>query len=136
MPLAPSCRHCAFYQPNASRCRRHAPSLGFEELELPYWPLVKPADRCGASAPVRDGSETVSCGRCVHWFQPDGVGIRPDYRQGMSVAWWEQSGFCTKFAPTPSNDEERTAHWRVTHVSDRCGDGEEAKPDPTPLLPL
>lgn len=124
--MVQSCRDCAFYQPSVSRCRRHAPGLGFEELELTYWPLVKPTDRCSDSAEITDGTDTVSCGRCIHWLQPGGVGIQPDYRQGFSVEWWERAGYCTRYAPTPSNDEQRRAWWRVTHTSDRCGDGEEA----------
>jgi hypothetical protein len=110
-----------------SRCRRHAPGIGFEELELTYWPLVKATDRCGAGQVVDDGTETTSCARCLHWFQPGGQPISPKYRQGKSVEWWEQSGYCTRFAPGPSNDHSRQAYWRVTHSADRCGDGEEAE---------
>ena len=99
----------------------------FEEMELAYWPLVQPTDRCGAGETVNDGTETVACRQCIHWFQPGGVGIRPDYRQGLSVEWWEHSGYCTRFAPGPSSDEDRRAWFRVTHASDRCGDGEEVK---------
>jgi hypothetical protein len=134
-PLAASCRQCAFFQAPASRCRRHAPGIGSEEMELTYWPLVKPADRCGAGQTVDDGTETTACGRCIHWVQPDGVGIRPDYRQGLGVEWWEKSGYCTRFAPVPNNDEEKRSFWRCTHASDRCGDGEEAEvDDPGPDL--
>jgi hypothetical protein len=47
----------------------------------------------------------------------------------MTVEWWERSGYCTRYAPGPSSEEERKAFWRITHVTDRCGDGEEPKVD-------
>lgn len=135
MTLAASCRECAFFQASATRCRRHAPGTAFEELELTYWPLVKPSDRCGASEEIGDGSETVSCGRCIYWWQPNDEGIKPNYRQGKSVEWWERSGYCTRYAPGPSNDEEKRAWWRVTHTLDRCGDGEAVKIDDDDATP-
>ena len=125
-PLPASCARCASFQPPVSRCRRHAPGIGFEELELTYWPLVKATDRCGDGQVVDDGTETVlrSLPPLVPAWRPP---ISPKYRQGKSVEWWEQSGYCTRFAPGPSNDHSRQAYWRVTHSADRCGDGEEAE---------
>ena len=55
--------------------------------------------------------------------------MRPDYKHGMGSAWWELSGFCTRYAPSPSAEEDRRAEWRVTHVQAGCGDGEQIPAD-------
>ncbi|MDB5243763.1 MAG: hypothetical protein JWP57_4389 [Spirosoma sp.] len=125
MPLPRSCSGCAFFQPKGTLCRRHASGPGNEEWELVRWPLVRPVDRCGVGVEIEDGKEgTVSCGHCIHWLQPDDDGLKPDYRQGLSREWWKEAGYCTRFSPSPSTEEDRKTFWRVTHSSDRCGDGE------------
>lgn len=125
MPLPRSCTECAFFQPKGALCRRHAAGTGNEEWEIVRWPQVKPTDRCGVGAEIEDGEEgTVSCAHCIHWLQPGDDGLKPDYPQGLPREWWKEAGFCTRFAPSPSSEEDRKTHWRVTHASDRCGDGE------------
>lgn len=124
-PLPQNCAACVYYPPGGT-CRRHAPSPGTEAFELVYWPKVKPIDRCGSGAAAGDGDGpgVVRCETCIHWFQPGGVGIKPDYRQGRSVEWWASSGYCTRFAPSPSSENDRKTMWRVTSAIDGCGDGQ------------
>lgn len=126
MALPKSCAECSFYDTKASRCRRHAPGSGFAEMEIAFWPIV-PADfRCGSGIKVGGGSEgPVSCQTCLHWYQPGGKGIAPEYLQDLGAAWWKDSGYCTRYAPSPSSNAERRAWHRISNAKDRCGDGEE-----------
>jgi hypothetical protein len=43
----------------------------------------------------------------------------------LPAEWWAASGYCTRFAPSPSADDDRKVHWRVTHAEDGCGDGDQ-----------
>ena len=130
--LPASCADCV-YRPShplpGVSCRRHAPSPGEEEFEPVHWPKVLPDDRCGSGAAVGDGTGpgVVSCQACMHWYQPRGLAVKPDYRKGRSVEWWAESGYCTRLAPSPSAEEERKIFWRVTHASESCGDGDAAQ---------
>ena len=65
----------------------------------------------------------VPCGRCIHWYQPNGTPLEPEYRQGRPAEWWKRTGLCTRFAPSPSTDEYAKTFWRITH----SGDGEMPK---------
>jgi len=130
-PLLPqNCAGCVYYPPSGT-CQRHAPSPGTEAFELVYWPKVKPIDRCGSGAAAGDGDGpgVVRCETCIHWFQPGGVGLKPDYRQGRTVEWWASSGYCTRFAPSPSSENDRKTLWRVTSADQGCGDGQAIEQD-------
>ena len=132
-PLPQNCAACVYY-PTGKTCQRHAPSPGTEAFELVYWPRVKPADRCGSGAAVGNGDEpdapgVVACQACIHWYQPGGAGIKPDYRQGRPVEWWASSGYCTRFAPSPSSENDRKTMWRVTSAIEGCGDGQVVQQD-------
>lgn len=126
MALPSSCAACAFF--TASLCRRHAPSTTEEELQFVEWPKVAPAARCGSGALQEEGKPPliVRCEVCIHWFQPGGQPIKPEYLRSHSREWWEHSGFCTRFAPSPSSEPDRKVFWKVTHAEDSCGDAEEA----------
>lgn len=123
--LPATCADCVYHVTVGRLCRRHAPGPTTETCEITRWPVVRPTSRCGAGAAVGDGDGPgpVQCGWCVHWLQPDGQGVIPDYPQGFPRAWWEQSGYCTRHAPSPSAEEDRLTEWRVVHVHDACGDG-------------
>lgn len=125
-PLPARCSECVFHPAQGDLCRRHAPAPGQESFEVAKWPLVRPNDRCGAGAAVGngDGPGITPCGWCIHWLRPDDEGVKPDYRQGLSRDWWDQSGYCTRHAPSPSSEEGRRTNWRVTGAHDGCGDGE------------
>jgi len=131
-PALPAhCAACVYYPRSPApggRCRRHAPSPGYDAFEVAHWPAVPPDGRCGSGAAVTDGTGpgTVTCGSCAHWLRPDGEPVRPDYRRGLPGGWWSDSGYCTRLAPSPSGEEDRRAFWRVTHAADGCGDGDEA----------
>lgn len=131
-PLPQNCAACVYYPPGGT-CRRHAPSPGTDKFELVYWSKVKPIDRCGSGAAVgnddRDGPGITRCESCVHWFQPNGIGLTPYSRQGRSVEWWASSGYCTRFAPSPSAEADRKTLWRVTASVDGCGDGQASEQD-------
>lgn len=132
--LPKSCSDCVYRISKEGHCQRHAISPGVETFEIARWPLVRSTDRCGAGAAVGDGTGPciTQCGWCVHWLQPNGQGVKPDYRSGLSKEWWEQSGYCTRMAPSPSTEENRRTEWRVTNARDGCGDGvriEEAEED-------
>src|ERR1700733_3967604 len=131
-PRPASCAGCVFY-PAGGLCRRHAPSPTTEEFELTHWPSVRPVDRCGSGLAVTDGdgAGVTMCEACLHWLQPADEPLKPAFRQGRSVEWWAQSGYCTRFAPSPSPDEDRRrTYWRVTHAHDCCGDGEYVELSP------
>lgn len=137
--LPANCAQCVFRPATPAPggvCRRHAPSPGHEEHELVYWPPVRATDRCGDGASVMDGQGpgVVACRICDHWLQPDGRGIQPDYDQGLPAAWWAESGYCTRRAPSPSTEDDRETHWRVTHAEEGCGDGQRVKAPATPPL--
>lgn len=127
--LPTSCQECVFHRmEQGSRaeeviCRRHAPSpVEGVSLQLAYWPQVHV--RCGAGADVRQpgDAEVIPCVDCVHWFQPNGIGFQPKYREGKSPEWWEHTGYCTAHAPYPTT-EKRIVTPCATHASAGCGDG-------------
>lgn len=130
--LPQNCAACVFRPATSGLCQRHAPSPGTETFEIARWPLVKPTNRCGAGAAVGDGSgpALTTCAWCIHWLQPEGQGVEPDYRQGLSLEWWEQSGYCTRLAPSPSTEENRPTEWRVTNAHSGCGDGDRISTQP------
>lgn len=129
-PLPQNCAACVFYPPGQT-CRRHAPSPGTEEFDLVYWPRVSPTSRCGSGAAATDGEGPgiVLCQACVHWYQPPG-GIKPYTRQGKSVGWWTEAGWCQRFAPSPSSENDRKVYWKATNgLADGCGDGQAIPQD-------
>lgn len=97
-----------------------------------HWPKVRESDRCGDGAVLSDGSGpgVVQCQACIHWLQPQGEPVKPDYRKGLPVEWWAASGYCTRRAPSPSADDDRKVFWRVTHADDACGDGKDVIAEP------
>ena len=126
--LPANCGACAYRPPfplPGTFCRRHAPSPGQDEFDLVHWPAVKATDRCGDGASLGDGTGpgVVACQSCIHWHQPDGQPVKPDYRKGLSAEWWAAGGYCTRRAPAPSAEDDRKVYWRVTHAADSCGDG-------------
>ncbi len=128
--LAPCCNLCVYYPPGGF-CRRHAPTPGQDEFDLVHWPKVKPADRCGDGVALSDGTGpgVVACQACLHWHQPDGQPVRPDYRKGLPIKWWAASGYCTRRAPSPAAEDDRKVYWPVTHAADSCGDGAQVDVD-------
>lgn len=125
VPLPASCRVCVYYTAQ-SRCVRHAPSQGPDELEIAYWPVKKPTDRCGQGAAITDGtgSNPTRCQSCLHWWLPGGVPVNPDgYRKGLPQSWWDQAGLCTSSAPMPSTEDDQKTFHRVTNAMAECGDG-------------
>ena len=127
VPLPQNCAACVYRLGERGLCQRHSPPPTTESFEVARWPLVRPTDRCGVGAAVGEGSgpSVTGCAWCIHWLQPDGQGGEPDYRQGLSHDWWEQSGYCTKLAPSPSAEEDHKTYWRVTNAHDGCGAGEQ-----------
>ena len=127
--LPQACTACAFFVADANgalgTCTRHAPSTSQNEFEIVHWPKVLPTDRCGVGVSITHvGACVVYCQACVHWLQPRGSGVVPEYRQGSPMEWWAESGICTRFAPSPVVDDDTRIYWRVTHSSSHCGDGE------------
>ena len=129
LPSAENCSACRYFSSPDSRCRRHAPPPGRDEFELAFWPVVSPADRCGDSAAVGNHGKPgiVRCHTCRDWFRPDREGIKPDYRNGLTVQWWAESGYCTRIAPSPSSEDDRRVRWKVTHKDAGCADGEAVR---------
>lgn len=130
--LPANCEVCAFAE-HATKlhCTRHAPAPGREDFEIVYWPVVAPGARCGqGSARLRAEVIDYNCESCMHWFQPDGVGLKPDYRGGLSAEWWARSGYCTRLAPSPSSEEDQRISWKVTHAAQGCGDGDHVSDAP------
>lgn len=125
-PLPTSCELCVFFGSADAICRRHAPAPGHEEFELVFWPRVGRQDRCGQGAALTNGEgpSVTMCQDCIHWLQPGGEPIRPDYRKGLPAEWWAESGYCTRTAPVPSSDEGRRGFWKTTHAEQGCGEGE------------
>lgn len=134
-----SCAACVFHRgavgdkENPSRCLRHAPGTGDTPFEVAAWPPVEPTDRCGAGAAVPrddedadDGPRVVSCGNCLHWHQPGGVPLQPRVLGRHGEQWWAESGLCTRWAPSPTseNDARRRTCWKTTNAYQGCGDGE------------
>ena len=124
MALPPNCGGCGFRRQGQSPCRRHAPSPAEEEFLLTHWPPVRETDRCGDGTDAGESDAQVRCGRCVHWYLPNGEVLAPPVRYGRSRDWWGQAALCTRSAPSPGGDEHRRVFWRVTHESEGCGDGE------------
>src|SRR5690349_2539771 len=127
MPLPLSCAQCIFLEPTRTTgarevnlCRRHAPSPGDEEFIMSRWPLVKLTNRCGAGAtpedpdaderPDDDAPTKTACTDCIHWLQPEG-GVMPDVKRGLPASWWADAGYCTRFAPSPSGEEDQKTFW-------------------------
>ena len=70
-----------------------------------------------------DAPVTVLCQTCIHWWEPDGRPVKPDFKAGLPDAWWTCAGLCTYAAPFPSDDETRRLYSRVTNGLDGCGEG-------------
>jgi hypothetical protein len=120
---------CIFY-PAGGLCRRQAPSPTTEAFELPHWPPVRPVDRCSSDVAVTDGDVAgmTMCETCIHWLQAGDEPLKPAFRQGRPIEWWARSGYCIRFAPSPSPDEDRRrTYWRVTHAHNCCGDGKSVE---------
>ena len=107
-------------------CCRHAAGPSVHAREVAHWPRTTETDRCGSGSDA-DGEDVafVRCGRCIHWFQPEGKPVPLAERRGVAPEWWGASGFCTRYAPSPVSNRAQETHWRVTHESDACGDGYE-----------
>jgi hypothetical protein len=46
-------------------------------------------------------------------------------RRGVAPEWWDASGYCTRYAPSPTGTRgQNPTYWRVTHETDGCGDGD------------
>jgi hypothetical protein len=123
--LPENCAACVYRPARGEECYRKAPGTTTGEFEVTRWPLVRATDRCGEGAEIGDGSGPgiTNCAWCIHWLQPEGQGVTPYHRQGLGRDWWEQSGYCTMHAPTPTADEAKHARWRVTNAQDGCGEG-------------
>lgn len=140
MPLPADCSGCTMRQPNGSICRRHAPGPGREGQAIAVWPIVRPDQRCGEG---KTGASPVSCGACLHWWQPPNQLVGPSASShplwgarvtlGRDAGWWQAAGLCTRYAASPSiGADQPEMHHRVTHGTlDGCGDG-EAVPTPSP----
>lgn len=135
-PLPRSCAECVFHRgdpgdkTNPSRCLRHAPGTRDEEYQPVQWPPPPSTFRCGAGAVAgdhededEDAPRMVNCRDCEHWFQPDGAPLKPTVRHGLPQEWWDRSGYCTRWAPSPSGQDVRRLHHGVTNSSQGCGDG-------------
>jgi hypothetical protein len=126
--LPENCAGCGFFDRHAGKvCRRHAPIPGTEERERPFWPKVATAQRCGMGAARVADIRPKPCRQCIHWWQPGGKPVSASNATERLVEWWSRSGCCTRFAPGPTTEEGQATHWRVTHASDACGDGEVAE---------
>lgn len=139
-PLPANCAGCAYSRaalPKGLLCIRHAPSPTSEPVhvsatfDVAEWPHVRPQDRCGAgaSSSAANAPVIVSCESCIHWFQPGGVGVKPDFTGMRPAGWWAESGFCTRFSPSPSVEDGMHAQWRITHKTSACGDCEAVEQD-------
>ena len=122
--LPASCHVCAYYGSDVT-CRRHPPSRTTEWFEVTRLPPQPPGNRCGKGAAVgaADAPVTVLCQACIHWWQPEGRPVVPDFKAGLPDAWWARAEFCTYAAPCPSDDEARRQFSRVTNGLDGCGEG-------------
>lgn len=108
---------------------------------IAHWPIVMPTDRCGSGwTPPAEKKKRkkkgepakIQCEACFHWWQPNGQPVKPDFRRGLPQTWWDQAGYCTRFAPSPGEEEDRRVFWKITHSSGGCGDGERV-PEPEDL---
>jgi len=124
--LPDNCGGCIYWQREGTLCRRHAPSPSQQVREVSRWPLTTAADRCGSGSDGDDDeARFVRCGRCIHWYQPGGKPVPMAERRGVPPEWWEASGLCTRYGPSPDAGRSQPTHWRVTHEGDGCGDGFE-----------
>jgi len=123
--LPDNCGACIYWHREGTLCRRHAPSPSSQAREVSHWPLTTETDRCGSGSDGDDEAHFVRCGRCIHWHQPEGMPVPMAERRGVPPEWWEASGFCTRYAPSPGPARGQQTHWRVTHDDDGCGDGVE-----------
>jgi hypothetical protein len=124
-----NCGYCRFWDHKGSStglCRRHAPASSERDYEVARWPETRRADGCGegeatlseAVAPVLNPS----CEKCLFWLRP-GLGIQPAQHGDHLRAWWENAGFCRRFAPRPGTAIGGHAFSRITHATDHCFDG-------------
>jgi hypothetical protein len=126
MALPDDCGSCIYWQRDGTLCRRYAPSPSTRAREVAHWPLTRKTDRCGVGSDSGgEEAQFVHCGHCIHWFQPENKPVPIAERRGVSPEWWEGSGFCTRYAPSPSPHRGQDTHWRVTHECDACGDGHQ-----------
>ena len=125
MALPDDCGACLYWQEPHGLCQRHAPGPGQHKQEVAFWPATQRTDRCGSGSDGDDQEAArVACGRCIHWHQPGGRPLPPAERRGIAPDWWQESGFCTRYAPSPGSLRGQATFWRVTHASDGCGDGD------------
>jgi hypothetical protein len=119
--LPKDCGVCGYHL-QSKECRRHAPHPNHDEPYIPVqWNLTQNTDRCGSGTTKKF---PVRCDDCVHWQQPGGKGLDPDYKHGRPDAWWQGAGICTASAPGVARDEPEFTYWPVTHGEyGGCGDG-------------
>ena len=126
-----TCGQCRFWQHDDQRsgfCRRHAPAASDRAYQIARWAETRATDACGEGEPMPVDLATAPrladqiCRGCLYWNRP-GIGIDPPQRGDRLSAWWQQAGWCRRFAPRPGVDIGDHAFWRVTHASDHCFDG-------------
>ena len=109
-------------------CRRHAPLPCSEPFEVARWPETRASDGCGDGELADDAAiARATCRHCSYWFRP-GIGIDPSQRGDHQRAWWQEAGYCRRYAPRPGVEIGHRAFWRVTHAAESCAEGR--LPDP------
>ena len=119
------CDSCRFWQHGDTRsgfCRRHAPAASDRTTQVARWPETRAIDGCGEGEMDAARADILHCRACVFWQRP-GVGIDPTHRGDHAGTWWQQAGWCRRFAPVPDIEIGTRAFWRVTHEQDYCFDG-------------
>lgn len=123
-----TCGSCRFWQHNDVRsgfCRRHAPAASDLATQVARWPETRAIDGCGEGESEGTAVDSRPCRKCAFWHRP-GVGIEPPHRGDHVATWWQEAGWCRRFAPTPGIDIGTHAFWRITHALDHCFDGRDA----------
>jgi hypothetical protein len=131
MALPDTCGECIYWQRAGELCRRHAPSPSHQDREVSYGPATAVSDRCGVGSDTEgEDGQLVRCVQGIHWHQPQDRLVLIAERRGMTPEWWVASGYCTRYAPPPTGTRGwNQTHWRVTHETDGCGDGEAIDAD-------
>jgi hypothetical protein len=131
-PAIVRCQDCRFWHAfgrDVGSCRRYAPPPSQHADDTGFWPETLAVNACGegVAKTAGDGAASVSCGDCAFWFRynPD-QGLIPLRRGDLPADWWRDAGYCIRLAPRAEYQWEwrsvTRAHWRATHVGDRCGE--------------